>query len=211
LDCRQNLLSKIDVTHCTELGYFVCSTNALIELDLAPVLGFTLYFNGSEQSPLPITLYKNEAGEYIRTISLNAPTFKSNAISYSDGILKSTDTAVSSTYFTVKTNKVGYELYELSGTMKFSYSDDVGINSQDRVGLKVYSNPTTEELRITNYESRINNVEIYDMNGRKQKAESGKQKAENEIVIDIFHLPTGVYFVKVMTEQGEIVRKIVKQ
>jgi len=45
---------------------------------------------------------------------------------------------------------------------------------------------------------------------RKQKAESRKQKTEST-VIDISHLQAGVYFVKVITEQGEIVKKFIKQ
>jgi len=61
-----------------------------------------------------------------------------------------------------------------------------------------------------NRHSKIHFCVRYDI-GRKQKAESRKQKTEDEIVIDISHLPAGVYFVKVATEQGEITKKIVKQ
>jgi len=77
--------------------------------------------------------------------------------------------------------------------------------------IDVYPNPNTGELQITNYELRVKNIEVFDINGKKQKTESRKQKAEGEIVIDISHLPAGIYFVKVLTEQGEIVEKIVKQ
>jgi len=31
------------------------------------------------------------------------------------------------------------------------------------------------------------------------------------VVLDISHFPAGVYFVKIQTETGEIVRKVVKQ
>jgi hypothetical protein len=74
--------------------------------------------------------------------------------------------------------------------------------------ITLYPNPTTGELRIlvNNEQLIMNNVEVFDVYGRKQKAESRKQN-----VVDISHLPTGVYFVKIFTEIDEIVKKVVKQ
>ena len=76
-------------------------------------------------------------------------------------------------------------------------------------GIRVMPNPTTGELRIENGELRIENVEISDLIGRKQKAES--RKGEGEFVLNISHLAAGVYFVKISTEVGEVVKKVVKQ
>jgi len=64
----------------------------------------------------------------------------------------------------------------------------VGINDLVLANIKIYPNPTTGELRIENYELRIDGV-----------------------VLDISHLLAGVYFVKIQTETGEVVRKVVKQ
>jgi hypothetical protein len=69
----------------------------------------------------------------------------------------------------------------------------------------IFPNPTTGELQITNYELQITNVEVFDVYGRKQKAESRKQN-----MLDISHLPAGIYFVKIITEAGEVVKKIIK-
>jgi len=205
LECQGNKLTKLDVTNCTQLQYLFCGYNELIELDLRGLDKLT-ELAGGQQYP-HITLYKNEAEEYTCPISLNNPTFGNSAISYSDGILKSTDKNVTYTQFTVQTTKEGFEL---SGVMYLYYSN-VGIDTIDEDRLKIYPNPNTGELTITNYELQIMSVEVFDVNGRRQKAESRKQKAESEIVIDISHLPSGVYFVKVATEQGDIVKKIVKQ
>jgi hypothetical protein len=74
--------------------------------------------------------------------------------------------------------------------------------------VSIFPNPTTGELRITNYELRIENIAVFDVYGRKlieQKAESRKQ---NEI--DISNLQTGVYFIKIITEKGIITKKIIK-
>jgi hypothetical protein len=85
------------------------------------------------------------------------------------------------------------------------------IENPQTTKLIVYPNPTTGELRITNYKLRITNVEIFDIYGKKLKAKSRKQKEKNEIVIDISELPAGIYFVKIDTDVGEVIKKIVKQ
>ena len=77
--------------------------------------------------------------------------------------------------------------------------------------IDVYPNPNTGELIVTSYELQVTSIEIFDVNGRKQKAENRRQKAEGEIVIDTSHLPAGIYFVKIITNQGEVVKKIIKQ
>ena len=74
--------------------------------------------------------------------------------------------------------------------------------------ISVYPNPTTGELRIENGEWRIEGIEIYDVYGRKCHV-SRVTRHENEI--DISNLQPGIYFVKVITKQGEIVRKILKK
>jgi len=206
LDCSCYDIREIDLTGCIELQSLSCSMNSLLSLDLAQLDKLTL-FNGSGQF-IRLTLHKNEAGEYTLPVSLNNPSFTNSAISYSEGILKSTDETVEGTDFSVQTNKEGFEL---TGGIMFIYSDKPGIDSPESMQLKIYPNPNTGELRIANYELRITSVEVFDINGRKQETENRRQETEREIVIDISHLPTGVYFVKVMTEQGGITKKIMKR
>jgi hypothetical protein len=75
--------------------------------------------------------------------------------------------------------------------------------------IDFYPNPTAGELRITGYELQINDVEIYDIFGRKMFEEKGEGRKEKKI--DISDLPARVYYVKITTEKGIIVKKIVKQ
>jgi len=206
LDCSQNRsLTKLNLIYCKQIQYLYCTANALIELDL---IGFNKLteFSGDSQSPPSLTLYQNDAGEYTLNIFLNNPTFTNSAVSYSEGILKSTDKNVAYTDFTVQTGKAGCEL---SGWMIFSYSD-VGINPVDSVNFEIYPNPSSGELIIENGELIINKIEIFDTVGKivssnYQISLSSHQK------IDISNLNSGIYFVKVTTERGEIVKKIVKQ
>jgi hypothetical protein len=83
--------------------------------------------------------------------------------------------------------------------------DIAGITAPEIAQLRVYPNPTTGELQITNYELQITSVEVFDVYGRKQKAESRKQN-----VIDIFNLQAGIYFVKITTEKGVQIQRIIK-
>ena len=53
-------------------------------------------------------------------------------------------------------------------------------------------------------------MEILDVYGRKLFSNSQFLTLSNH-VINISHLPTGIYFVKIFTKAGEIVKKIVKE
>jgi len=77
-------------------------------------------------------------------------------------------------------------------------------------GIKVYPNPTTGELRIENGELRIINVEIVDVYGKILSSHHLITSSSHHL-INIAHLPAGNYFVKIITEQGEVVKKVVKQ
>ncbi|MDR2972445.1 MAG: T9SS type A sorting domain-containing protein [Bacteroidales bacterium] len=77
--------------------------------------------------------------------------------------------------------------------------------------FNIYPQPTIGDLTIENTQLLIVNVEIYDVYGRKQKTENKREKGERELVLDIAHLPNGLYFVKVFTENGVYVEKIIKK
>jgi hypothetical protein len=93
--------------------------------------------------------------------------------------------------------------------------------------VSIYPNPTDGQLQITNYELRIENVEIFDVLGKKvqsltfnvQSSETRNPKPEKfpsfggaGVVINISNLPSGIYFIRIQTEKGKIVtQKVVKQ
>jgi hypothetical protein len=82
-----------------------------------------------------------------------------------------------------------------------------------RDGIEVYPNPTTGELCIevagqarNDSNLHIMSVKVYDMYGRKLPLHFGEGRGE----VNISHLHAGIYFVKIATEQGAVVRKVVK-
>jgi hypothetical protein len=58
----------------------------------------------------------------------------------------------------------------------------------------------------------VENIEVFDGYGRKHESAKGrKDEGANEVVMDISHLAAGMYFVKIFTEAGKVVRKVVKE
>ena len=86
----------------------------------------------------------------------------------------------------------------------------VGVeNNVTNEEVKVYPNPTFGELRIENGDLWIDKIEVYDIVGRIV----GFQKditPSNYQILNISNLNSGIYFMKLFTKQGEIVKKIVK-
>ena len=89
----------------------------------------------------------------------------------------------------------------------------VKIEPRSNVSLRVYPNPTTGVLHVTR-DSRDNRdeIEVYDVMGRKQCHASHVTRHENgEAVLDISHLPAGIYFLWIQTEKGVVTQKVIKK
>jgi hypothetical protein len=100
-------------------------------------------------------------------------------------------------------NKAAYLTKELTTT-----GDGIADNALP--AIVIYPNPTTGELRINKGACPIISIGVFDVYGKMQKAESRKQKAESEIVMDISSFASGIYFLRIQTEQGTVTRKFVK-
>jgi phage host-nuclease inhibitor protein Gam len=68
-------------------------------------------------------------------------------------------------------------------------------------------------LRIESGDLRISNVEIFDVFGRNVgvNTQVRTENLEKEILLNISHLSVGVYFVKINTEVGEVIKKVLKE
>jgi len=75
--------------------------------------------------------------------------------------------------------------------------------------ITLVPNPTTGELRITNYELRIENIEIYDVYGRKTHSFT-PSLPHSFTNINISHLNPGIYFIRIQANEEVVVRKIIK-
>jgi len=107
----------------------------------------------------------------------------------------------------------------------------LSVNDSNLPNIEVYPNPTTGILKVQEFKSsRVQRVEIFDMMGRKiplrhsecseesrtlrivagRGSEKGWQLQADGVVIDLTLLPAGVYFVRVETEGGVVVKKVIR-
>jgi len=91
------------------------------------------------------------------------------------------------------------------------YVNAIGDISAGSMTVQVYPNPTRGMINVQCLMINVQGVEVFDLMGRKvfeQKAEGRKQKAE--WCLDISNLPDGMYFLRIISEQGVVVKKVVK-
>ena len=76
--------------------------------------------------------------------------------------------------------------------------------------ITVKPNPTTGQLTINSEQLTISSVEVYDVVGQNVGANLRVRPENNEITIDVSHLANGMYFLKIQTENGIVMKKFVK-
>ncbi len=81
--------------------------------------------------------------------------------------------------------------------------DNVGVSDEEFIGFKIYPNPTTNELFIKTNDT-ILKIDIYNALGSLILSNKG---------IDYFqlkHLNSGIYFIRIQTNEKKYIRKIIK-
>ena len=90
--------------------------------------------------------------------------------------------------------------------------EGVGIKDNEQRGkFTVYPNPAKTELRVTSYELRVTNVEVFDIYGKNLHSSTSPLVHSSTTTIDISHLSAGVYFIRIIDEQGFSVQRFVKE
>ncbi|MDR0207318.1 MAG: chitobiase/beta-hexosaminidase C-terminal domain-containing protein [Bacteroidales bacterium] len=155
---------------------------------------------GSFTSVVIVTINcTTEGAEIFYTLNGNTPTEQD--ILYNNPI----EIAEGTTVMKAKAFKSGMEPSEVASA---TYSVQVGIHECDDY-INVFPNPTTGELRIKSEELRVDGVEIYDMFGKKQSFNLQVISSSHHL-INISHLSSGVYFIRLTTEKGDVFKKISK-
>jgi uncharacterized protein YjdB len=95
---------------------------------------------------------------------------------------------------------------DITGVCIVTVGTGKNVSIADAAEIVIYPNPTRGELRMENGEWKMENVEIFDVLGKKQ------QLSIVNCQLSIEHLPTGIYFIRIKTTTGDIItRKIIKQ
>jgi hypothetical protein len=77
----------------------------------------------------------------------------------------------------------------------------ININTY-KLSSVIAPNPAHDVIRITNYELRIKDVEIFDIMGRKQKAETRRPYGEGVLEMNVLHFTSGFYIVRILLENN---------
>lgn len=77
---------------------------------------------------------------------------------------------------------------------------------EQEIGVSIYPNPTADIVTITSKET-IDNYSIYSINNQ---LIISKKNNSNFVEVPFVNLPSGVYFVKITTSKGSILKKISK-
>ena len=100
-----------------------------------------------------------------------------------------------------------YRLRILNADGTYQYSGMVSINfSKNNFTIRIYPNPVTNGILFVNTSSNCNRIILYDVLGRLVKAEN-KSGLQNNI--STTKLAKGVYIIRISTDTGDFIQKIV--
>ena len=178
-----------------------------------------------------------QPGDPNDTLVLEAPVVTAEAISTSEikltwntventvsyNIYQDTvklESGLTDTTFTVKDldydTEYCFYVTAVNDTIESGYSEKVcvktlgeNIEEHNTLLINVYPNPVENELFLAT-ELHVEEIAIYDIYGR-QAMRQQVNKSTSQQVIDVANLEAGVYFVKVVTDNGEIVKRFIKK
>ena len=96
-----------------------------------------------------------------------------------------------------------------------THGSNTGINDVTQENINIYPNPVKDELYIDipffEKMEYLKNVEICDLTGRTVGALRAMPLQEGNATINVSALPSGVYFVKITTDNGIVTKKFIKE
>jgi agmatine/peptidylarginine deiminase len=88
----------------------------------------------------------------------------------------------------------------------FKIAGEEKIEENKSQDINVYPNPVTDRLYI---DAEVEEVEVYDVYGRHQVTKTSSH--QGDLSIDVSRLNSGVYFIRIKTDSGDVVRRFVKK
>ena len=219
LECYNNQLATLILNDSSKLDYLICYNNQLLLSDL---------FAASQ------ILENNEASMFWRLlgnqtlptqvaildIALDFPVPQNvfNGIYTQFSVIPSSGYSITNgkitfnkkgTYSVFMTNRAIISSSDSPAKIAFEVTvEDVGIPEfLQTLQIKVYPNPTMGQLTINSEQLTMNNIEIFDVMGRKIPLFPCSSVPASTVTMNISQLSAGIYFLRI---DGETV-KVVKQ
>ncbi len=88
----------------------------------------------------------------------------------------------------------------------YAFSKVISIGKQNKTLVKVFPNPTHQIINITSKQNRISKIELYNQTGQLLMV---KNLNQNNYTINLSGYKQGVYFVKIIINNGDVIfRKV---
>ncbi|MBL4706710.1 MAG: T9SS type A sorting domain-containing protein, partial [Flavobacteriales bacterium] len=225
---HNNLLSTLDVSLLTALTDLSCHVNDLTSLDVANNTALIkLYCYDNQLTALDVTgntLLEDlgASDNQLTTFDVSQNTALTKMFCYSNQ-LTSLNVANGNnsnfTYFSAITNPnlaciqvddVAYSTtnwtdIDAASSFSLNCSGGVGVTELSANEISIYPNPASAHITI-NTEDKIASITVLDLTGKVVK-----NPTLNTNSIDVSNLPTGVYFLQVLTQKGTVTKKFIKQ
>lgn len=152
-----------------------CSSNASIQIDVLPVPTVEA---GEDQ-----TICEG-------TISIVLASGNAESYSWSNGVINGMpfSPSTTTTYYLTGVNSEGCESVD---SLTINVLDCSSIENHASLAFEMYPNPTSQYLNIKGNWNGTVTLNIYDVTGRKIKTQ--KVESDNNIILDVTDLSTGVY------------------
>ena len=96
---------------------------------------------------------------------------------------------------------------EYSRTLVANFKGGIGVVENAEMDLMVYPNPVEDQVVVNGKELR--RIEVYSVTGKSLLIESAD--IGNSVILDLRHLPNGIYFLRIENSENVLSRKIIKK
>jgi hypothetical protein len=127
------------------------------------------------------------------------------------------DTLIGETSNTLDYTTTGDGAYEVFGTdangcvMKDIYFLNLNDISENNANdISIFPNPTNGEIQITNGKNTLTEVSLLDATGKLLIHISNSNHPQEILSINLKNYSRGVYFIEAKTENGKVVKRVVK-
>lgn len=112
--------------------------------------------------------------------------------------------------YSISSSGVGITLQitSQSGNQAIYGNQVLGVDDTRFLDIALYPNPVYDKLIISPPSTKVLSVHIYSMEGKVVSSFEEEQLAGNEIGLS--HLQSGVYFLRIQTESGHVIKKFIK-
>ncbi|MBO5956224.1 MAG: agmatine deiminase family protein [Bacteroidales bacterium] len=174
--------------------------------DSLAVVSKVIAYSGAELKQDSLLVYYSiDGGEY-QTANMKPTANDDEYVAYIKGYKKNSKV----NYYVFAADESGRRrqqpIFGNKDPHRFTFADDEKIDENNISEVNVYPNPASDKLYVET-ESEVDEVEIYDVYGRQQPIANSQQPT----AIDVSGLNSGVYFVRIKTDSGDVVRRFIKK